>query len=295
MRISTPWSAYFTSKKTFRVRVVQENVGPFLKWAGGKRQIAQVIKSYVPKFKRYFEPFLGGGAVFFTVQPMQAVLNDLNSELINVYKVIRDSPEELIASLKKHENTAEYFYRIRSLDRDPLAYSTLSPVERASRFIYLNKTCFNGLFRVNKKGHFNAPFGRYKSPKIADESLIWAVSRLLLRRDVVFASLDFAECLKDAEEGDFVYLDPPYDPVSETARFTNYSSLGFGREDQLRLKEVCDWLDQRGVKFVLSNSNTEFIRSLYASYEIRYVRAGRAINCDPRKRGKVVELLIKNY
>lgn len=116
------------------------------------------------------------------------------------------------------------------MDRDPLAYSALSPVERASRFIYLNKTCFNGLFRVNKKGHFNAPFGRYKSPKIADESLIWAVSRLLLRRDVVFASLDFAECLKDAEEGDFVYLDPPYDPVSETARFTNYSSLGFGRK-----------------------------------------------------------------
>ncbi|MDN5361871.1 MAG: adenine methylase, partial [Moorella sp. (in: firmicutes)] len=224
--------------------MVKNNLAaPVLKWAGGKRQIVYWILKYVPQtFTTYYEPFLGGGAVLFALQPEKAVVNDINSELINVYEVIRDNVEELIADLRKHRNEEAYFYAIRNLDRDKERYNQLTSVQRASRIIYLNKTCYNGLFRVNRAGEFNAPFGKYKRPNIVNELTLRAVSDYFNRAQITFTCRDFEAALEGAQEGDFVYLDPPYDPVSDTASFTGYSRGGFGKDEQIRLKETCDQL-----------------------------------------------------
>lgn len=239
--------------------------------------------------------FLGGGAVLFSIQPTRAIVNDLNQDLITVYEVIRDGVESLLESLKKHENTAEYFYAIRDMDRDKEVYQAMSKVERASRLIYLNKTCFNGLFRVNSSGEFNSPFGHYKNPNIVNEPILRAVSKYFGASNITFYSEDFAETLKRVRKGGFVYLDPPYDPVSDTASFTRYNKGGFDRNEQIRLKQCCDELTRRGVKFMLSNSATEFIKELYGEYEITIVKAKRAINSDASKRGAIEEVLIRNY
>ncbi len=270
-------------------------VAPVVKWVGGKRQIIREILKYIPEFSTYYEPFLGGGAVLFALQPNQAVVNDQNEELINMYKVIRDNVEELIYHLSQHKNEKEYFYRIRELDRNKKAYSKLSNVERAARIIYLNKTCYNGLFRVNRAGQFNTPFGNYKNPKIVDEVTLKAVSRYLSNADVKILNCDFEEAVEDIEKGDFVYFDPPYDPVSDTASFTGYDKGGFGKSEQIRLKKVCDRLNARGIKFLLSNSATEFILDLYKDYNITFVKARRAINSVPEKRGEIDEVLVMNY
>lgn len=269
---------------------------PVVKWVGGKRQLLSVIEPLLPKrLSLYCEPFLGGGAVLFARQPARAVVNDLNRDLINLYEVIRDQVDALAADLGKYENTPDYFYQIRDLDRDPERYQALSPVEKASRFLYLNKTCYNGLFRVNASGAFNAPFGSYKNPNIVNEPVLRAVSAYFNAARITFFSRDFQQVLEELPRGAFVYLDPPYDPVSQTASFTGYSKGGFGREEQLRLKECCDSLNRRGIRFLLSNSATPFIRELYSSYEITLVDARRAINSVGDRRGAIQEVLVKNY
>ncbi len=269
---------------------------PFVKWAGGKRQLMESITPLLPKrISSYCDPFLGGGAVFFSLQPKKAVVNDLNQDLMLVYETIRDDVDALISSLQTHENTADYYYMMRDMDRDKKAYSALSRVEKASRLLYLNKTCFNGLFRVNSSGEFNTPFGHYKNPNIVNEPVLRAVSQYFSASSITFCSEDFSQTLERVGKGSFVYLDPPYDPLSGTANFTGYNQGGFGRAEQIRLKEACDRLTKRGVKFMLSNSATDFIRELYQAYDVTVVKAKRAINANARKRGAVEEVLIRNY
>lgn len=271
-------------------------VSPVVKWVGGKRQLLDEITPLLPKqIPTYCEPFLGGGAVLFAMQPKNAIINDLNGDLMLVYEVIRDDVESLITSLQEYKNTSEYFYHVRDLDRDKDSYQRLSKVEKASRIIYLNKTCYNGLFRVNAAGEFNSPFGHYKNPNIVNEPVLRAVSKYLSSANIQLFCEDFSTTLHRVPRGGFVYLDPPYDPVSDTASFTGYNKGGFDREEQIRLKEACDALTQRGVKFLLSNSATTFIRELYAEYTIKTVYAKRAINSDADKRGVVQEVLIRNY
>lgn len=271
-------------------------VRPFLKWAGGKRYLLPEIKKRLPRtYKTYVEPFLGGGAVLFHLQPKQAIVNDINAEVINVYQVVRDYPDALIVALEQYRHTASEFYRLRALDRDEQAYAALSPVERAARIIYLNKTCFNGLFRVNAQGQFNAPFGNYNNPNIVNEEVLRAVSAFLNQHAVDLVATGFETLLPRIEKGSFVYLDPPYDPVSDTASFTGYSLQGFGKQDQRRLKDFCDALHDKGVKFLLSNSATDFIKDLYRGYRIDTLAVPRSINAVGSKRGKIDELLIRNY
>jgi len=274
---------------------------PFLKWAGGKRQLLHEIRKYVPvprRYKLYFEPFVGAAAVLFDIQPQTAIINDANAELINCYRVITRDPEGLIAQLREHrdKNDKKYFYRLRQLDRDT-SFATRSDLERAARIIYLNKTCYNGLFRVNSQGQFNVPFGNYTNPNIVDEVVLRAVSRYLNEAHVEVSNDDFAAAVSGAARGDFVYLDPPYDPVSDTSSFTGYNLNSFDKNEQRRLKTVCDDLTQRGCKVLLSNSATDFIRELYGDttrYTTVEVEASRNINSVSTGRGKINELLIFN-
>lgn len=269
---------------------------PFLKWAGGKRQLLPVLCRVRPQsFHCYYEPFVGAGALMLDLKPRQLVINDLNQELINCYRIIQKKPDELIESLRQHENEADYFYSLRGLDRDPEAFAQLSPIERASRTIYLNKTCYNGLYRVNQKGQFNAPFGKYRNPTIADEAGIRAVSRFLNARPCRILNQDFEQTVQTARQGDFVYFDPPYDPVSPSASFTAYQKGGFTPNDQRRLARVVQDLTRRGCRVMLSNSYTDFIRSLYKDYIQIKVSATRRINSKASKRGGVDEVLILNY
>lgn len=271
-------------------------VSPVVKWAGGKRQLWPEIKKEIPQsFSTYYEPFVGGGAVLFALQPSQAVINDVNEELINVYRVIRDQLDDLLQDLKQHKNESDYFYQIREQDRNPQVYAELSNVQRASRTLYLNKTCYNGLFRVNQQGEFNAPFGRYKNPNIVNEKTLTAVSAYLNRAQITLQTGDFVQAVAGLDQTSFVYFDPPYDPISQSASFTGYDQGGFSRSEQIRLKELCDSLNKQGVKFLLSNSATEFILELYRDYDLRMVQAKRSINSNARKRGAVAEVLVKNY
>lgn len=280
-----------------RNRIVKNTlVRPFLKWAGGKRQLLPELKKYVPSkpYKTYYEPFIGGGALLFELQNRRAVINDSNSELINCYQVVKDAVEPLILMLSQHQNTEAHYYEMRNLDRSP-DYASRSPVERAARIIYLNKTCYNGLFRVNSQGQFNVPFGRYTDPNIVDAGVLRAVSAYLNNSEVIICNTDFANAVSDAKRGDFIYFDPPYDPVSDTASFTGYDINGFGKDKQIRLKEVFDELNERGCKVLLSNAYTPFITDLYQQYRQVKVEASRAINSNAQKRGKVDEILVMNY
>ena len=270
-------------------------ISPFLKWVGGKRQlIPEIIKVVPKKYSVYYEPFVGGGALLFHLQPKNAIINDCNEELINVYNVIKNNVDELIESLKIHKNTAEYFYELRSLDRTDY-FDNYSLIEKASRIIYLNKTCYNGLYRVNSSGEFNSPFGSYKNPNIINEITLKAVNKYLNNNNVTILSGDYANALNNVDKGGFVYFDPPYHPISETSNFTGYSQGGFNSEDQVRLKTICDDLTHRGIKFLLSNSNAPFILDLYEKYHKHVVKANRFINSDSEKRGEIDELLICNY
>ena len=274
-----------------------KNVSPVLKWAGGKTQLLGQLTSLMPteEITTYCEPFLGGGAMLFSIQPGVAYVNDINVGLMNVYNVIKHFPEELIAELSSYENTSEFYYTIRGFDRDAKEFVALTAVEQASRFIYLNKTCFNGLYRENRQGQFNVSYGKYKNPDFVNAEGIRAVSQYFNAANIYFTSMDFSEVLKTLPSGSFVYLDPPYDPVSETANFTSYTRYGFTKDDHIRLKQCCDELTARGIKFMLSNSNTDFIRQLYTGYFITEVSARRAINCNGNGRGGVTELVIRNY
>jgi DNA adenine methylase len=268
---------------------------PFLKWAGGKRQLLPTIRKYIPsKYGTYYEPFIGAGAVLFDIQPVVGVINDSNTELINCYKVIKDSIAELILILGQHKNEKEYYYAIRDLDRDP-NFKNLDPVQRASRIIFLNKTCFNGLFRVNSAGQFNVPFGSYNNPKIVDEIVLKAVHNYLVTKNIQIMNVDFEQSVKNAKKGDFIYFDPPYDPVSDTSSFTGYDLNGFGKNEQERLWDVYRKLSDKGCYVLLSNSATEFILDLYKDFHIEKVSASRNINSVATGRGKIDEVLVMNY
>lgn len=272
-------------------------VSPILKWVGGKRQLLDSIEPLVPKCSTYYEPFIGGGAVLFSRQPDKAVINDSNAELINVYLTIKNEPEKLIAKLKEHkENSSEeYFYKIRALDRDKGMFEKMTNVEKAARIIYLNKTCYNGLFRVNSSGEFNSPWGRYKNPNITNETTINALHTYFNKANVIIKCGDFREALKGIRKGAFVYFDPPYMPISSSASFTGYTVSGFEEREQIALKEQCDILNAKGIKFLLSNSSCPFIENLYKDYIVEYVYAKRTINANPEKRGDIKEILVRNY
>lgn len=266
---------------------------PIVKWVGGKRQLMfELLKNMPKEYNRYFEPFIGGGALFFELQPQNAYISDMNEELINLYSVVRDNVYELIEDLSKHEVSKEYFLGIRNIDRTE-KYAELSDVERASRFIYLNRTCFNGMYRVNSHGQFNVPFGHYKNPRIIDENNLLNCSKLLKKTEIKCA--DFSEILTKVKKGDFVYFDPPYVPLNETSSFTSYTKDGFDIDMQFKLRDVCDELDSKGVKFMLSNSDTKLVNELYANYEIKKVFASRQINANADGRGKITEVLVRNY
>lgn len=262
---------------------------PPVKWAGGKGQLILQFEPLFPRrYELYIEPFVGGGAVFFHLLPRQAVLIDNNPELINFYLVVRNRLDALLTDLAKHQNNTEYYYNIRALDPD-----TIDAVSRASRFLYLNKTGYNGLWRVNKKGKHNVPFGKYKNPKITDRENLQAVSLALQQAEIIPG--DFSQVLDFVAPGSFVYLDPPYHPKSETAYFTSYTSDSFGVDDQRRLAMVFKHLDEKGCPVMLSNSDTPFIHELYEGYHFQVVYAKRAINSRAERRGPVTELVIRNF
>ncbi|ARV62485.1 DNA methyltransferase [Nostocales cyanobacterium HT-58-2] len=271
---------------------------PFLKWAGGKSRLIQQYIPYFPAdFKTYYEPFLGGGAVFFYLhyhQPTKAILTDINSELITTYLCVKNRVDELINLLKEHErqhnqNKKEHYYKVR-------ATSGETDIQQASRLIYLNKTCFNGLYRVNSQGKFNVPLGRYENPKICQEDLLRSASKALQWTDIQQA--DFAEAVRDAKSSDdFVFFDPPYYPISNTSYFTAYNRNSFNEKDQKRLRDTCASLASRGVKVMVCNSNCEFIRKIYTeiNFNIYLIEASRSINSNIKKRGMIYELLITSY
>lgn len=266
-----------------------------MKWAGGKsRLLSQLVPLLPPgvELMRHVEPFVGGAAMFFALAPSRALLCDINPALVNVYQSVRDHVDGVIAELERlsREHDARAYYRVR--ERYNRARK-LEPIERAAMFIYLNKTCFNGLHRVNQKGEFNVPMGRYKDPRILHADALRAASRRL--QDASVRCAGFETLLTHARPGDFVYFDPPYEPVSDTASFTSYAQDGFGREDQLRLRDVYAALDRRGCKLMLSNSDVPFIRDLYRGFQLDTVSAARAINCNAKKRGPVQELVVRNY
>lgn len=273
---------------------------PFVKWAGGKRQLVEeLLRSRPKQYKRYIEPFIGGGALFFALKPENAYISDINEELINIYQVVRDDVAGLLAELKKHDrryregDPKEYFYQVRNADREP-GYRRWGKVRKAARLIFLNKTCFNGLFRMNSRREFNTPFGSYVNPAIVDEQNLLACSRALATTEIAASGFDHVSEI--ATKGDFVYFDPPYVPLTATANFTAYSGEGFDLAMQRRLREVCDELDAKKVKWMLSNSHTDFVLDLYRDrYHIRTVEAIRAINCKADKRGKVAEVIVTNY
>ena len=269
---------------------------PFVKWVGGKRQLLPYILPLIPEYTVYYEPFLGGGAVFFSEMPKKAVINDLNEELINCYRVIKDVPYELLDYLNFHSlnNCSEYFYKIRNLDRQKEVYASLPTTEKAARTIYLNKTCYNGLYRVNSSGEFNAPFGKYKNPNIINKETILAVSEFLNAIDVEIYAGDYRNILGNVRPGAFVYLDPPYMPIKYDS-FTGYTAEGFDVNEQIALKNECDYLNNIGAKFLLSNSYCDFIEKLYDKYIITRVPAKRNINSCGAGRGPIYELLIRNY
>ena len=276
-----------------RAKTIVDVPKPFLKWAGGKRQLISQMDHYFPKeFNKYIESFVGGGAIFFYLLPKKSILIDINDDLINTYKIIRNNISELIELLRKHKNEREYYYNIRHADRNSNTFNDWPDIQKASRTIYMNRCCYNGLYRVNSKGHFNVPFGKYKNPKFCDEINLKAVHYALQNTCLVNGS--FEKCLDYAEKGDFVYLDPPYVPISESANFTSYTKENFGKNDQIKLFEVFKILDERGCKVMLSNSYSEFTLDLYKDYRINTLRAKRSINSDPNNRGEIKELLITN-
>ena len=260
---------------------------PFLKWAGGKGKLIQQYIPYLPKkFKTYYEPFLGGAAVFFYLNPPSAALTDINPELVNAYRCVRDNVEELILNLEVHQlrHCRDYYYEVRQCPG-------VTNIEKAARLIYLNKTCFNGLYRENSKGAFNVPIGKYKNPKICNPALLRSVSAALQNAQINVRP--FEDILEHASScDDFVYFDPPYHPLSPTSNFTAYSRYSFTQDDQIRLKYVFAELAERGVKVMLSNSDCKFIRELYSDFNINSIIAPRLINSDVRKRGNITELLI---
>jgi DNA adenine methylase len=272
-------------------------IQPFLKWAGGKRQLISQMKEYFPKkITNYYEPFLGGASILFYLQPNKAVVNDYNTELINCYSCIKNDYDELIKELEKYQNknNATDYYEIRGLDRKE-KYKNMSNTQKAARLIYLNRTCYNGLFRLNSAGQFNTPFGNYKNPLICNKPVLKALNIYFNEKDIEFKSRDFYDACIDAPKDSFIYFDPPYDQYEDQVNFVGYTESGFTKEDQIRLKDLCDILVDRGCIIMLSNSATSFIKNLYNDkdrYTIHSIKAKRSISSDVKKRGEVEEVLI---
>lgn len=269
---------------------------PFLQWVGGKREMIRQYKELLPKkINNYFEPFLGGGAMFFYLKPNKATLNDNNEELILSYKGVRDNPSEVIGYLRelKKRHSKELYEKIRNLDREIDIFEKLDNYEIAARMIYLNQTCFNGLYRVNQKRQFNVPIGSSLNRLICDPTTINNVSNML--KKVELSNEDFEKVVSKSKKGDFIYFDPPYYPISKHSDFTRYTKEKFYKEDQERLKNTIDILTKKGVKIMLSNSDCDYINELYSSYDIIKVTSGRNLSCKKDKRGKVSEVVIINY
>jgi DNA adenine methylase len=276
-------------------------IKPYLKWAGGKRQLLSEIKTHLPddiNNYAYYEPFIGAGALFFELQPKKATINDFNTQLILTYIAIKENLEELVAILKGHKekHDKEYFYKIRNLDRDVEKFEKLSDTEKAARLIYLNKTCFNGLYRVNSQGLFNVPYGKYKNPAIYNEIVLRQISDYLNTNDISILNQDFEQAVLNADKKSFIYFDPPYHSPDKT-NFTGYQADGFGEEEQQRLRDLVVAMTKRGAKCLLSNSDTDYIRELYNApyFDIIPVQAKRLINSDSTGRGNVKEVLIRNW
>lgn len=272
---------------------------PFIKWVGGKTKLLPILHEHIPKeIEIYNEPFVGGGSVFLSLDSEKFKIkcfnvSDINYELINTYTMVKHYVKEVIDILKTYENTEDFYYNLRSDDK---FYGAKQCLHKAAKFIYLNKTCFNGLYRVNKKGKFNAPFGKYKNPNFCDEPTLYECNKFLNEKDVIIYVSSFTDIKRHKKvQREFFYFDPPYVPISKTSNFTNYSSSGFNEKDHLNLKDVCDYIHENGGKFLQSNSDTEFVRNLYKDYDIIKVQAPRRINCKGESRGNVTELLIKNY
>ncbi len=280
-------------------KLINAKPKPFVKWVGGKRQLLRQFRElglyppedFNPITNTYHEPFVGGGAVFFDLLPKNAELSDLNNELVTTYNVIKNNVDELIKSLQKHIYDKEYYLEVRANKVEDL-----SDIEIASRFIFLNRTGFNGLYRVNKSGQFNVPFGRYNNPVICDEDNLRRVSDAL--QDVTITHQDYKNVLKTAKIGDFIYLDPPYYPINATSSFTSYTAEGFLEKEQTELRDTFVKLHKKGCFVMLSNSDTPFINELYSGLDgitINKITAGRAINSKGSGRGKITEVLVTNY
>ena len=271
---------------------------PFVKWAGGKRQIIDKLLKYAPdEFNTYYEPFVGGGALLFELSPKKAVINDFNKELINVYNVLcnEEKFKKMCSVLNSYEakHSEEFFYEIRNKDKNKSLFNRLSDYTRAGRTIYLNKACFNGLYRVNSKNEFNVPYGKKLKVNTYDGGNLITVSNYLTMNDIKILNVDFEEAVKDAKKGDFIYFDPPYD--SDTSTFNSYTEDGFGKEQQKRLAKVYRELADRGCFVMLSNHNTSLVKELYKDFNIHVIEAKRNINANGKKRGKVEEVIITNY
>jgi DNA adenine methylase len=273
---------------------------PFVKWAGGKNRIVSNILQRVPsRFDHYYEPFLGGAALFFAISQRTTVrftayLSDTNEELINAYRTVLDDPENLIDKLsiiqEEYDIAADksLYYYVKRHEKPR------TNVDKAARFVFLNKTCYNGLYRVNSKGEFNVPFGRYAKPRLCDPQNILAISRLLRESRASIQVLDFEKAVLNADKGDLVYFDPPYQPVSQTSSFTGYTSAGFSKDDQLALSRVFKRLVSKGCHVILSNSSTRLVEELYSEFGHDVIRVNRAINSVGSRRTGFTELLIYN-
>lgn len=274
------------------------NLSPFVKWAGGKRQIMNQLLEYKPKkFKHYFEPFVGGGALFLQLMPSHATINDSNKDLICVYKCLRNKKlfKKFYNACKEHEinHNEEYYYQIRDLDKKK-TYKNYPIYLKAARCIYLNKACFNGLYRVNSKGQFNVPSGKYEKVHCFDDENIKRLHKYFNKRKPIILNKDFEEAVKTAKAGDFVYFDPPYDTLNKQS-FTSYTTGGFDKKEQERLRDVVVELTNKGVFVMISNANTPFINELYKDFNIHKIEAKRSINSKGEGRGKIEELIITNY
>lgn len=297
--------SWFLSKKSFSKNDEKEffqkndfikNAKPFVKWVGWKRQLLKQFEEFFPKnFNNYFEPFLGWWAVFFYLQREKSFLSDINEELINLYEIVKNNPNELIDLLEKQEISKEKFLEIRAWDREENWQTKFSKIERAMRFVYLNRTCFNWLYRVNSKWQFNVPFWKYKNPDIVQKENILNASKLLNSVNAEIKLQSFEKVLDYAQKWDFIYFDPPYDVLTESANFTSYNESWFGRDMQEKLRDICLELDKKWVFVMVSNHNTDFIRNIYKNFRLEIVKAKRNINSKWDWRWEVEEIVILNY
>ena len=271
--------------------VFMDELKPFIKWAGGKRQLLSQLLVHVPlEYNRYIEPFLGGGAMFLALQPVKAIVADINPEIINAFNVIKDDHKGLMKKLNKMQNTDEFFYKVRKQKAEDL-----SATARAARFIYLNKTCFNGLYRENSKGEFNVPFARHKNPSFFDQENIEGLNAYLNSAEVEFSCEDYKKILDKAQKGDFIYLDSPYYPLKKNS-FTKYFKSDFSDKDHKELAHLFKELDKKGCYVLMSNSNSKVIKEMYKDYTIIEIEARRSINSKGTGRKKeMIEVFIKNY